>query len=175
MSQRPREEGQRRRQPIERECGQYSIHKKGNSLTVIVPGRISIAADSVIIREAFYLDRVIYLRIIPVTEAVGDDFTKQCVKVFDGERIIERKIDYYSVRVDADGQWVTIPSKRSTDRFARKTTPMVVSAHTDTGVAYLKLFPECLYEHADSSDTTDIIAVEQTTTGPPTDLSRAVP
>ena len=127
---------------------------------------MTIASESVIIREAFYLDRVVYLRIIPVTEAVGSDFKKQCIKVIDGERIVERKIDFYNVRVDEDGQWLTVPFKRSTDRFARNTKPMVVSAHTNTGIAYLKLLPECLYERADSSATADIIAVEKPTTAP---------
>jgi hypothetical protein len=164
--------------PLEQPCGQYIIHKKGHSLTITIPSSIFLEADEFIMREGIYQERTIYLKAVPLDAALdGDPGTHRVTTTEAGDPLTEAKIKgrTFSVRCKNRGKRLTIPADCRTDRFAKKTSPMIVSAWGPTGVAYLKFIPQCLYDRADSHATTDLVAAEQTrSTAPKTAIAEAM-
>jgi hypothetical protein len=148
--------------PIERPCGQYTIQEQGHSLTVTVPERMDLAAETTVsIRKGLYHGRVIYLKAIPLEAAfTGHPGTRPVTTTVEGERITEDEVGVYIVR-DGTNKMLTVPAECGTDRFAEQTEPMLVTGTADERFMYLKIIPECLYEASWSIATDDLVRIEQ--------------
>jgi hypothetical protein len=146
--------------------GQRSVHKQGNSLTVTIPRRMGIeaAGDTVMIRAGRAHGHVIYLKAIPI-DAMLDrrPGTALVTRAEGGDRIDERELGTFRVRGGTTTTTaLTIPAKCKTDRFATETAPMVVGAIAEGRLTYLKLIPECLYDHTKSIATPDLVRGDHT-------------
>lgn len=149
---------------IEQCCGQYSINKQGHSLTVTVPRSVQLAADSVIMRTGQYNDRLLYLKAMPVDAVLeGRSGTSPAA---DTDEVAEERIGVYSVRRKATDNLLTIPAKCDTSRYPEQSSPMIVHARSQQGLAYLKLIPERLYAHAETVSSPSLVAAEKTVSAP---------
>jgi hypothetical protein len=147
---------------IEQLWGGYKIHRQGNSLTVTVPRRVGLDAESVVMRAGTYRGQVIYLKAIPSPAASGEEFGVETVVTTDtGETIVEDFLGSNSVRDSGDDSALTIPSKY-TDRFPKGTYPLVASARTTRRIDYLKIVPVCVHENAESVADSDLVQAVQT-------------
>jgi hypothetical protein len=146
--------------PIEQSYGQYSVHFQGNSLSVTVPRPMNLSAETpVSMRVGRYEGRVVYLKAVPLDAAfAGLPGTQPVTEIGEDGRITETEIDVFSVRGgNSEDKALTIPAKCKTERFERKTEPMLVCGTVEGEVAYLRLIPECLYERTGSIDVADIV------------------
>jgi hypothetical protein len=150
--------------PTEHCYGQRSVYKQGHSLTVTIPRRLGIeaAGDTVMLREGRAHGHVIYLKAIPI-EAMLDGYpgTTPVTQTERGDPIEEQQLGSFRVRGGRTTA-LTIPATCHTERFDGGTTPMIVGASAAGRVTYLKLIPECLYEHTKSVATHDLVRGDQT-------------
>jgi hypothetical protein len=153
---------QMRSPPVEHPCGRYKITQQGNSSTIGVPRQTPLDIASVIMRAGEYCGQAIYLKAIPDSGAETQGSETQTVISTDaGETIVEDFLGSYSVRDSGDDNALTIPSAH-TDRFPKKTKPLIVAARSARGIDYLKIIPVCVWEKAESIAHDDLVRAEQT-------------